>query len=64
MFEYLMLGDIRAQKYLKTGARTCSILKKFAFNTTLLIHPIIGGFHTSILVIKQFLTYHSIISKI
>ena len=36
MFEYLMLGDIRAQKYLKTGARTCSILKKFAFNTTLL----------------------------
>ena len=36
MFEYLMLGDIRAQKYLKTGARTCAILDEFAFNTALL----------------------------
>ena len=35
MFEYLMLGDVRAQKYSKTGARTHSILEKFAFDTTL-----------------------------
>ena len=35
MFEYLMLGDVRARKYSKTGARTRSILKKFEFNTTL-----------------------------
>ena len=27
MFEYLMLGDVCAQKYSKTGARTRSILK-------------------------------------
>ena len=36
MFEYLMLGDVRARKYSKTGARTCSILEKFAFDTTLI----------------------------
>ena len=30
-----MLGDVRAQKYSKTGARTRSILEKFAFDTTL-----------------------------
>ena len=35
MFEYLMLGDVRARKYSKTGARTSSILEKFAFDTTL-----------------------------
>ena len=35
MFEYLMLGDVCAQKYLKTGARICSILEKFSFDTTL-----------------------------
>ena len=35
MFEYLMLGDVRARKYSKTGARTHSILEKFAFDTTL-----------------------------
>ena len=35
MFEYLMLGDVRARKYSKTGARTRSILKKFVFDTTL-----------------------------
>ena len=35
MFKYLMLGDARAQKYSKTGARTRSILKKIAFDTTL-----------------------------
>ena len=35
MFEYLMLGDVCAQKYSKTGARTRSILEKFAFDTTL-----------------------------
>ena len=35
MFEYLMLGDVRARKYSKTGARTRSILEKFAFDTTL-----------------------------
>ena len=35
MFEYLMLGDFRARKYSKTGARTCSRLEKFAFDTTL-----------------------------
>ena len=29
-----MLGDVGSQKYSKTGARTCSILKKFAFDTT------------------------------
>ena len=34
MFKYLMLGDVRAQKYSKTGARTRSILKKFVFDTT------------------------------
>ena len=37
MFEYLMLDDVRAWKYSKTGARTCSILEKFAFDTTLKI---------------------------
>ena len=31
-----MLGDVLAPKYSKTCARTCSILKKFAFDTTLL----------------------------
>ena len=36
MFENLMLGDVRARKYSKTGARTRSILEKFAFDTTLL----------------------------
>ena len=35
MFEYLMLGDVRARKYSKTGAHTRSILEKFAFDTTL-----------------------------
>ena len=30
-----MLGDVRARKYSKTGARTRSILEKFAFDTTL-----------------------------
>ena len=30
-----MLGDVRAQKYSKTGAPTRSILEKFAFDTTL-----------------------------
>ena len=35
MFEYLMLGDVRARKYSKTSAHTRSILKKFAFDTTL-----------------------------
>ena len=35
MFEYLMLGDVRARKYSKTRARTRSILEKFAFDTTL-----------------------------
>ena len=30
-----MLGDVRAQKYSKTGALTRSILEKFAFDTTL-----------------------------
>ena len=34
MFEYPMLGDVRARKYSKTGARTRSILKKFVFDTT------------------------------
>ena len=37
MLEYLMLGNVHAWKYSKTGARTRSILKKFAFDTTLLI---------------------------
>ena len=37
MFEYLMLGDVRARKYSKTGTHTRSILKKFAFDTTLLV---------------------------
>ena len=36
MFEYLMLGDVHARKYSKTSARTCSILEKFEFDTTLL----------------------------
>ena len=36
MFDYLMLGDVRARKYSKTSARTRSILEKFAFDTTLL----------------------------
>ena len=36
MFKYLKLGDVRAQKYSKTGAHTCSILEKFAFDTTLI----------------------------
>ena len=40
MFEYLMLGDVRARKYSKTGARTHSILKKFAFDTTLLYNDV------------------------
>ena len=35
MFEYLMLGDVRAQKYSKTGARTYSILEKFVFDAAL-----------------------------
>ena len=35
MFEYLMLGDGHAQKYSKTGPRTSSIFKKFAFDSTL-----------------------------
>ena len=30
-----MLNDVRARKYSKTGARARSILKKFAFGTTL-----------------------------
>ena len=30
-----MLGDVRARKYSKTGARTRSILGKFTFDTTL-----------------------------
>ena len=34
MFEYLMLGDVHAQKYSKTGACTSSILEKIAFDTT------------------------------
>ena len=29
-----MLGDFRDRKYSKTGARTRSILEKFAFDTT------------------------------
>ena len=35
MLEYLMLGNVRAWKYSKTGARARSILEKFAFDTTL-----------------------------
>ena len=35
MFEYLMLGDVHARKYSKNGARTRSILEKFAFDITL-----------------------------
>ena len=45
-----MLGDVRARKYSKTGARTRSILENFAFDTTLKpSHPhkrkwaVIGG---------------------
>ena len=34
-----MLGDVRAQKYSKTGARTRSILEKFALDTTLIPNP-------------------------
>ena len=43
MFEYLMLGDVRARKYLKIGARTCSILEKFVFDTTLFQKAISKG---------------------
>ena len=32
-----MLGDVRARKYSKNGARTRSILEKFAFDTTLIM---------------------------
>ena len=32
---YLMLSNVRAQKYSKNGAHTRSILEKFAFDTTL-----------------------------
>ena len=32
-----MLGNVRARKYSKTGARARSILEKFAFDTTLFI---------------------------
>ena len=31
-----MLGDVFARKYSKTGAHTCWILEKFAFDTTLI----------------------------
>ena len=34
-----MLGDVRARKYSKTGARTRSKLEKFAFDTTLNSDP-------------------------
>ena len=47
MFEYLMLGDVRARKYSKTGARTRSILEKFAFDTTL---PLEGN--TGVILVK------------
>ena len=30
-----MLGDVLARKYSKTGTCACSILEKFAFDTTL-----------------------------
>ena len=46
MFEYLMLGDVRARKYSKTGARTHSILKKFAFDTTLMLLKLIQSYVT------------------
>ena len=42
MFEYLMLSDVRAQKYSKTGTHTRSILEKFAFDTTLNINSFRG----------------------
>ena len=31
-----MFGDVRARKCSKIGARTCSILEKIAFDTTLI----------------------------
>ena len=38
-----MLGDVRARKYSKTGARTRSILEKFVFDTTLFSLGTLGG---------------------
>ena len=35
MLEYLMLGDVCAQKFSKTSTHTHLILEKFAFDTTL-----------------------------
>ena len=42
MFKNLMLGDARARKCSKTGARTRSILEKFAFDTTLTVNTLDG----------------------